>query len=390
MKLAPSKKQLGWLLGLGVSLWTLAFAQPATPSPSLPPTLPVAVPAPDANVIPELQVGKDVYYDVHIKQVTPTSIFITHRHGIGSIPLAELPPDLQKRFGYDPAKVAAEEARRQEEIAVHKKEADTAPGDKGPPVLDAQEIIQRFGQPPKVYAEVNMLPRFEELGIGAKDQGVRPSCAIFALVGALEYQMAPVGRQAPDYSEEYLIWATLKSLGKNVLAVPTEQSATLDMGFSLNEVSEAFHAYGIALSDELPYHFILSDPHIMEPAPDVIERAKKRNAIGGYLILGREPKVQIPNIIQVINAGVPVVIGMKWPEEKTVLETAQFDDQPGRDEFSHAVLLVGYRCKTGKIEDAEFFFRNSYGERWGDHGYGMVTYRYLINNLQSALFLDAH
>jgi hypothetical protein len=361
---------------------------PAAPAASAPPA-PAAATADASAVIPELHVGRNVYHDVRVLQVTPVTVVIGHRDGITSIALADLPPDLQKRFGYDPAKAAEEEALRQSENTAHKVQANIAPGDKGPPTLSAQEILQRFGEPPKIYQEVNMQPRFDQLEIGVKNQGSRPSCAVFALVSALEYQRSPEAGPAPEFSEEYLIWATLKTLGKIGIAVPQGDAQELDIGFTLNEVAEALRAYGIALAAELPYHFMLTDPHVIEPPDDVIERAKKRSPVDGFYITGREPKAEIANIVQVINAGVPVITGMKWPEQKNFGDNALLDEQEGLEKSAHAVLLVGYLTKTGKIEDAQFLFKNSYGEKWGDNGYGVATYKYLVNNLESALFLDA-
>jgi len=39
----------------------------------------------------------------------------------------------------------------------------------------------------------------------------------------------------------------------------------------------------------------------------------------------------------------------------------------------HAVTLVGYKSATGRIEDAVFIFKNSYGVDWGQGGYGTAT-----------------
>ncbi len=374
----------GWSLGLGVMVFGQTAPAPAPASP-----VPAATDkSSSSDVIAELRVGKDVYYNVHIVKVTPVSVVITHRDGIGSIPLADLPADLQKKLGYSPARAAAENARRQAVNDARKIQANEAPGDKRPPQLTAQQILERFGQPPKIYAEVNMQPRFDQLGIGAKNQGARPSCAIFAMVSALEYQSAPPDGTAPEYSEEYLIWATLKVLGKAGMSVPKDQDATLDIGFALEEVAEAIRAYGIALAGELPYQFKMSDPHIVEPAPDIIERAKKRIPTNGYFITGREPAAQLANIIQVLDAGVPVVAGVKWPEQKAFDDNVLLDTQPSQENGGHAILLVGYRTKTGKLDDLEFLFKNSYGEKWGERGYGLASFRYMQKNLQDALFLE--
>ena len=375
--------QLG--LGLSAGVWGQAPAPAAASAPT------AAAPGSSTGsaVISEVQVGQMVYHEVRVLQVTPVSVVLAHRDGITSVALADLPPDWQKRFGYDPAKAAQEAAARQAINNAHKVQANVAPGDKGPPMLTAQEILQRFGTPPKIFAEVNLQPRFDLLGIGVKNQGSRPSCAVFALVSALEYQRSPPAGPAPEYSEEYMIWATLKTLGKVGMAVPKGEAENLDIGFSLNEVAEALRAYGIALGGELPYQFNLKNPHVLEPATDVIERAKKRSPVNGFYITGREPKAQIANMVQVLNAGVPVITGVKWPDQKKFGDSATLDEQTGEEKSGHAVLVVGYLTKTGKIEDAQFLFKNSFGEKWGDHGYGVATYKYLLGNLQTALFLDA-
>ncbi|MGA2222659.1 MAG: hypothetical protein ABSH21_12955 [Verrucomicrobiia bacterium] len=55
------------------------------------------------------------YQDVRWGRLTPATVTIYHKTGIAAIPLEKLPPELQKRFGYDPKKAseyrAAEVAR---------------------------------------------------------------------------------------------------------------------------------------------------------------------------------------------------------------------------------------------------------------------------------------
>ncbi|MBI3885417.1 MAG: hypothetical protein HY302_06775, partial [Opitutae bacterium] len=54
----------------------------------------------------------------------------------------------------------------------------------------------------------------------------------------------------------------------------------------------------------------------------------------------------------------------------------------------HAVTLVGYQTATGRIEDAVFVFKNSWGAEWGQGGYGTVTYHYLNRHLHDAVILE--
>jgi hypothetical protein len=51
------------------------------------------------------------YQDVRWGRLTPSTATIYHKTGIATIPLEKLPPDLQKRFGYDPKKAAAYRAQ---------------------------------------------------------------------------------------------------------------------------------------------------------------------------------------------------------------------------------------------------------------------------------------
>lgn len=45
--------------------------------------------------------------------VTPTTVSIFHRTGVGTIPLEKLPLELQKQFGYDPQKITQRKAPQQ-------------------------------------------------------------------------------------------------------------------------------------------------------------------------------------------------------------------------------------------------------------------------------------
>ena len=47
------------------------------------------------------------YSNIVWRTATPATVSIFHKSGVASIPLEKLPPDLQKRFGYDPQKAAA-------------------------------------------------------------------------------------------------------------------------------------------------------------------------------------------------------------------------------------------------------------------------------------------
>ncbi|MEM7143750.1 MAG: hypothetical protein AAF591_01365 [Verrucomicrobiota bacterium] len=55
--------------------------------------------------------GKE-YQNVTVKDVSPSEIKITHDAGVATIPLAQLPPDLQETFNYNPDQAAAHTQQR--------------------------------------------------------------------------------------------------------------------------------------------------------------------------------------------------------------------------------------------------------------------------------------
>lgn len=67
-----------------------------------------------------------------------------------------------------------------------------------------------------------------------------------------------------------------------------------------------------------------------------------------------------------IVAGVMVTEDFFYPDEKGLIEYNNTQVYGG-----HAICLVGYNSKKGWIE-----FKNSWGERWGNRGYGYMTEDY--------------
>lgn len=81
----------------------------------------VTVLAEEPNTLPAtIMVDGVTYSNVTWGTVTPATVTIFHTTGIMTVPLDKLPPELQKRFGYDPKKAAdysAAVARAQVEAA---------------------------------------------------------------------------------------------------------------------------------------------------------------------------------------------------------------------------------------------------------------------------------
>ncbi len=61
-----------------------------------------------------LKAGSQTFTNVTVISRTPVELCITHVGGIANVRLKDLEPELQTKFGYDPAAAEAEEKRRAE------------------------------------------------------------------------------------------------------------------------------------------------------------------------------------------------------------------------------------------------------------------------------------
>lgn len=362
--------------------------------------------AADTNTVPigthfdTLTTKKKVYQDVEVRQVTARSLTVMQAGGLVSIPLRELSPDLQARFGYSAAAESAADAKLTQ--ASHEAQARLAKQraahiDRTGDVIASkfEQLVQSFGSPPELKSEIDMRPRFFDLALKVKDQGRRPSCSVFAIVSALEFQNAELSGVAEKLSEEYLIWATRKTtqrVGSTVVddTVPggdQDKAEDKDEGFALPEVVAALRAYGIPLQSTMPNALSGKMGSIVEPPPEVVHEARSHRRVFVHQIPGRDGPTRVSNLVQALNVGVPVAIGLRWPSYRASRSGYISEQKPVLD-YAHAVTLVGYRSESGRLEDAVFIFKNSWGANWGEGGYGHVTYKYLQNYLLDAVVLE--
>lgn len=342
-----------------------------------------------------LKVGKQTYEDVRVSSRDSRSVFFRHRGGIGSARLRDLPADAQARLGFDPASAPPEPPPP----------APSAPASaRAPAPSDAKRVPRpavsskldglflSYDQPPELRRKQTLQSEFIRLGLVVKNQGRRPSCAVYAVVSALEFQNARVSGSIEKLSEEYLIWATRRSLGlsgpgESLLRDPASGDFIEDTGFTLPSVIAGLQTYGIPLYEDMRNQPGLAAAAVPQPPAEVISRARDRRRVFIAPLSGREPSVVIPKIVHALNAELPVPIGLLWPHERTI-RAGVLNGQQAVPGAGHAVTVVGYECETGAIEDTVFIFKNSYGPQWGQGGYGRVSYGYLAKNLLDAYVLD--
>ena len=352
--------------------------------------LPLSAAVAPGTRIDTLPAGKRTYTDVTVRSVNPVTVVITHSGGLASVPLRDLPADWRERFGHSPEAEAAAIA------ASTTRSAPAAPTPTQPADVAEENLFERLlaslGTAPALATEVDLRPQFFEMALHVKDQGRRPSCSVFAVVSALEFQNAELTGRPEKFSEEYLIWATRKVLGRIAsadlaLARDRRNDDDRDEGFSLSDVVTALRTYGVPRHDDMPNTLGLAMDAITEPDAALISEARRVRRVSVHALPGHQNPRVIAGLVHALNAGVPPVVGLKWPHSRAIRNGFLSRQQPVAG-YSHAVTLVGYRCPTGRIEDTVFIFKNSWGVKWGQAGYGVVTHEYLNTNLQSAVVLE--
>ena len=82
----------------------------------------------------------------------------------------------------------------------------------------------------------------------------------------------------------------------------------------------------------------------------------------------------------------PVACGLRWPKVLKGDAIVQVPP-PNAVEDGHSIALVGYVDGAQK-DGGTFIFRNSWGPKWGNHGYGSMSVAYARAYANDALWLE--
>jgi len=221
-----------------------------------------------------------------------------------------------------------------------------------------------------------------------KDQGEHESCTAFACCAALEI-LSPGLPGQQDESERF-IWYNAKHADR-------AEYPDTDRGTNLAAVISVLQNLGSCWEFTCPY----TETHVLDPPSHLAyEEAKGNKVLTAYKIVSgvkgvfryvgnervKDPKRfeqqqhRIQGAIKWILAkvGLPVIITFTVTDK--LLDRA--DDNKGdlpllsekdlkKDRKDHAVVIVGY-----DEDEQMFIFRNSYGAKWGNKGFGRMPYRY--------------
>jgi hypothetical protein len=117
--------------------------------------------------------------------------------------------------------------------------------------------------------------------------------------------------------------------------------------------------------DTLPYN---PSECIARPSPEVLASNSKRFRITGYRrVEGRSED----DIKGQLYSGNPVIFAIDVPAEFDHYHQGTIDSTDDRGlDFGHAMVIVGY-----DDDRQAYHFVNSWGTRWGEHGFGWISYR---------------
>lgn len=225
-----------------------------------------------------------------------------------------------------------------------------------------------------------------------KNQKDRNTCAYFATTAALESIINVEYGKVYDLSEEYQVF-----IGKTKFNeyVDSEHGATYEI---LLNFKNQFNFY---LEEDIPYqtsYFEKDRPceeydywdssapaycfsHAPIETPESMARVRvyglSVNMITGMWSPGSTRSDLMMNEIRKKRSGVLTlkVYPPLWKDDGSISHGDETEEKCESGEYAcygHAILLTGFDS-----EREVFFFKNSWGEKWGDEGYGEVSFEYV-------------
>jgi hypothetical protein len=136
-------------------------------------------------------------------------------------------------------------------------------------------------------------------------------------------------------------------------------------GTSIADALKLLESSGGVPLDTLPYN---PSECIARPSREVLASNSKRFRITGYRrVEGRSED----DIKGQIYSGNPVIFAIDVPAEFDHYHQGTIDSTEERGlDYGHAMVIVGY-----DDDRQAYHFVNSWGTRWGEHGFGWISYR---------------
>lgn len=209
-----------------------------------------------------------------------------------------------------------------------------------------------------------------------RDQGNRGTCLAFAITSAHEVERAAGHQVIRFLSEEVLYWGARQS---------QRTSPAGARGLTIESARQALGKLGQPEGHLWPYDGWRDDIRAdYQPPPEATDPSNCLRAG-----LPAAPR-SVSEICQCLASGHPVVIAVQMANQRCWRGDGWLQIPAGRElvPHGHAVLAVGYVEDSSTAGGGYFTFRNSWGESWGDGGYGYMPFEYASRHCLGACTVD--
>lgn len=204
----------------------------------------------------------------------------------------------------------------------------------------------------------------------ARHQHDRPTCVAFAATALHEYvcDCAKGGKTVTelDLSEEFLFHHCKR------LDCLTPGMA----GTTIEAAASALRDEGQSLEILCPYRTrsTASDPLVIDPSATTDARNRKLNGI-------RKLDLLLTSIENSLGFAHPVIGVFDWYSNSYLAPDGRIDLPAQSDRLlgRHAVLIVGIDDES-EAGMCSLIFKNSWGAKWGDQGFGSLSSQYFLRH----------
>jgi hypothetical protein len=225
----------------------------------------------------------------------------------------------------------------------------------------------------KSYNVKNKSVDFREFCSEIKNQQTLGSCSVFSVLAAYEYNTDN------KFSELYLFykarttsqWFGGKGRKKDNVS-----------GINIRCVLIILNRLGCCLDELWKYK---KDLVLKTPPEDVCASAIKwrLSGFGRLDTKNLSRTILLNNMKAILEMKIPIIGGFKMPlnirSEKT--SKSGIVDYVSISKYGHSVMFVGFiDDMINKDQHGHLIFKNSWGDKWGDNGYGYLPYNYILNN----------
>jgi C1A family cysteine protease len=222
----------------------------------------------------------------------------------------------------------------------------------------------------RLAASIPLLPKKIDLRSfcsPVENQGTIGSCTACALVGNLEYLKKKNFKKIINFSRLFLYY------NERVL----RNTVKVDSGGSIRDGIKTLVKLGDCLEKIWPYEI----PHFADKPKVAAYRNAKDYQIKSYYRIKSTEEMK-----HTLSTGFPFVFGFAVYESfetEIVVKTGKIPMPEAGERLlgGHAVMAVGFDDSKNT-----FIVRNSWGNKWGDHGYFYMPYEYLSNPRLSSDF----